>query len=123
MSKRVIDVGNCVPDHAAIRRLIETNFDAHVVQAHDLKDTLRELEREPAALVLVNRKLDLDYSDGMAIIRQLKSNDEWSSTPVMLISNYAEYQDEACAAGAERGFGKNDLRSDATLEKLRRLLA
>jgi DNA-binding response OmpR family regulator len=123
MSKRVIDVGNCVPDHAAIRRLIETNFDAHVVQAHDLKDTLRELEREPTALVLVNRKLDIDYSDGMLIIRHLKSCDEWSATPVMLISNYAEYQEEAIAAGCERGFGKQDLRSDVTLEKLKQFLS
>jgi DNA-binding response OmpR family regulator len=122
MSKRVIDVGNCVPDHAAIRRLIETSFDAHVVQAHDLKDTLRELEREPAALVLVNRKLDIDYSDGMAIIRHLKSSDHLSSTPVMLISNYPEYQQEAVAAGCEPGFGKQELRSEETLAKFKRLL-
>ena len=123
MPKRVIDVGNCVPDHAAIRRLIETNFDAHVVQAHDLKDALRELEREPAALVLVNRKLDADYSDGMAIIRHLKSNEHLSSTPVMLISNYPEYQQEAVAAGCEPGFGKQELRSEDTLAKLKRLLS
>jgi len=122
MSKRVIDVGNCVPDHAAIRRLIESNLDAHVAQAHDLKDTLRELEREPAALVLVNRKLDLDYSDGMAIIRHLKSSAQWSATPLMLISNYLEYQNEAVAAGCEPGFGKQELRSEATLEKLKRIL-
>jgi DNA-binding response OmpR family regulator len=123
MAKRVIDVGNCAPDHAAIRRLIETNFDAQVVQAHDLKDTLRELEREPATLVLVNRKLDIDYSDGMAIIRHLKSSEQWSATPVMIISNYAEYQNEAVSAGAEAGFGKQELRSEETLAKLKRLLS
>jgi DNA-binding response OmpR family regulator len=123
MPKRVIDVGNCVPDHAAIRRLIETNFDAQVVQVHDLNDTVRELEREPAALVLVNRKLDIDYTDGMAIIRHLKSSTEFSAMPVMLISNYAEYQDEAVAAGCEPGFGKQELRSEETLAKLKRLLS
>ncbi len=123
MRKRVIDVGNCVPDHAAIRRLIESNFDAQVAQAHDLKDALHELEREPAALVLVNRKLDLDYSDGMAIVRHLKASEQWSAVPVMLISNYPEYQQEAVAAGCEPGFGKQELRSEATLEKLRRLLS
>ncbi len=93
-----------------------------VAQAHDLKDALGELEREPAALVLVNRKLDLDYSDGMAIVRHLKSSEQWSAVPVMLISNYAEYQQEAVAAGCEPGFGKQELRSEATLEKLRRFL-
>jgi DNA-binding response OmpR family regulator len=122
MAKRVIDVGNCVPDHAAIRRLIESNFDAQVAQAHDLKDALLELEREPAALVLVNRKLDIDYSDGMAIVRHLMSSEQWSALPVMLISNYPEYQKEAVAAGCAPGFGKQELRSEATLEKLKRFL-
>ena len=122
MAKRVLDVGNCVPDHAAIRRLVETNFDAHVAQADDLASALCELEKQPADLVLVNRKLDLDYSDGMAIVRHLKSHAKWSGVPVMLITNYPEYQAEAVAAGADPGFGKQELRTSETLEKLRKIL-
>jgi DNA-binding response OmpR family regulator len=123
MSKRVIDVGNCGPDHAAIRRLIEANFDARVFAADDLTSALAELDKSPADLVLVNRKLDLDYSDGMAIVQQLKSDARWSSIPVMLITNYPEYQAEAVAAGAVRGFGKQELRASETLEKLGKILA
>jgi two-component system chemotaxis response regulator CheY len=123
MTKRVLDVGNCVPDHAAIRRLIESNFEASVTQAADLSSALAELQREPADLVLVNRKLDLDYSDGLAIVRHLKADPQWSATPVMLITNYPEYQAEAVAAGAEPGFGKQELRTNETLEKLRKYLA
>jgi response regulator RpfG family c-di-GMP phosphodiesterase len=122
MSKCVIDVGNCGPDHAAIRRLIEGNFDAQVAAADDLKSALAVLDKSPADLVLVNRKLDLDYSDGMAIIRHLKSDDRWSSIPVMLITNYPEYQAEAVAAGALPGFGKQELRTSETLEKLGKIL-
>jgi two-component system chemotaxis response regulator CheY len=123
MSKRVIDVGNCGPDHAAIRRLIEGNFDAHVVAADDLTSALAELDKSPADLVIVNRKLDLDYSDGMVIVRHLKSDGRWSSIPVMLISNYPEYQAEAVVAGAVPGFGKQELRASETLEKLGKILA
>jgi DNA-binding response OmpR family regulator len=123
MSKRVIDVGNCGPDHAAIRRLIESNFDAHVVAADDLASALAELDKSPADLVLVNRKLDLDYSDGMVIVRHLKSDAARSNIPVMLISNYPESQAEAVAAGAVPGFGKQELRASETLEKLGRILA
>jgi CheY-like chemotaxis protein len=122
MSKRVLDVGNCVPDHAAIRRLIEANFDASVAQANDLAGAVAELQRQSADLVLVNRKLDLDYSDGMAIVRHLKSDPTWAKLPVMLITNYPEHQANAVAAGAEPGFGKQELRSTETLEKLKRFL-
>jgi two-component system chemotaxis response regulator CheY len=122
MTKRVLDVGNCVPDHAAIRRLVESNFDAHVVQADDLAGALAKLQQQAVDLVLVNRKLDLDYSDGMAIVRHLKADPQWSATPVMLITNYPEYQAKAVAAGAAPGFGKQELRSNETLEKLKRFL-
>jgi CheY-like chemotaxis protein len=122
MTKRVLDVGNCVPDHAAIRRLIEDNFDARVAQAPDLASALVELEREPADLVLVNRKLDLDYSDGMTVVGHLKSDARWSSIPVMLITNYPEHQAVAIAAGAEPGFGKQELHTSPTLEKLKKFL-
>jgi CheY-like chemotaxis protein len=122
MPKRVIDVGNCVPDHSAIRGLVEGSFDARVVKAEDLAALLRALDEGPADLILVNRKLDIDYSDGMAIVRHLKSDAKWSQLPVMLITNYPEHQAEAVAAGAEPGFGKLELRSSETLAKLQKIL-
>jgi two-component system chemotaxis response regulator CheY len=122
MSKRVIDIGNCAPDHAAIRRQIESSFDAKVLQADDLAGALTRLGEQPADLILVNRKLDLDYSDGMAIVRHLKADPRWSGIPVMLISNYPEYQAEAVASGAVPGFGKQELRTSETREKLGKYL-
>jgi phosphoribosylformimino-5-aminoimidazole carboxamide ribotide isomerase len=122
MPKRVLDVGQCVPDHAAIRRLVERQFGAQVVQAHGPDDTLAALRSGPFDLVLINRKLDADYSDGIDILRTIKSDPELSAVPVMLITNYPEHQRAAMAAGAEEGFGKAQLADPATHDKLRKFL-
>ena len=120
--RRVLDVGNCGPDHAAIRRLIEGGFGAEVVQAHGLDDTLAELRSGRFDLVLVNRKLDRDYSDGIEIIRAVKAEPALAATPMMLVTNYVEYQDAAIALGAERGFGKLEFDKPETHERLSRFL-
>jgi len=122
MSKLVIDVGQCAPDHAAIRRMLDSHFDVRIVQTHGMDDTLAALAREPAELVLVNRKLDRDYSDGTDIIRRIKSDDSVSSAPVMLVSNCPEHQRSAVQLGAEPGFGKAELDTDLTHAKLKALL-
>ena len=123
MTKRVLDVGNCVPDHGAIRATISRDFDAEVRQAHGPDDTLAALRAEHYDLVLVNRKLDQDYSDGLEIIKQIKADPALSATPVMLITNYAEHQAAAVAEGAEYGFGKLELSKPETKAKLARFLA
>jgi CheY-like chemotaxis protein len=122
MTKYVLDVGNCPPDHSAIRRLIESNFDAKVLQAHHLQDTLSTLQQQQVTLVLVNRKLDQDYSDGMRIVDQIKQVPEWSEIPVMLVTNYEEHQELAIKKGAVRGFGKLSLGSAETRENLKQYL-
>ena len=76
----------------------------------------------PLTVVLANRKLDADYSDGMAILKHLKQDPATKDTPVILISNYDDAQAEAVAAGAEPGFGKAQLSAPATREILGRLL-
>ena len=122
MSKRVLDVGNCGPDHAAIRRMIQDHFDAVVVQAHQARDAFALLRGEPFHLVLVNRKLDVDYSEGMEIIRQLKADQQFGEVPVMLVSNHVDPQRQAVAAGAEPGFGKLTLGDPSTIERFRAVL-
>jgi CheY-like chemotaxis protein len=118
MTKRVLDVGNCVPDHAAIRRMLETTFAAEVVQAHRSSDALQHLRSSRFDLVLVNRKLDEDYSDGLDIIKQIKADERLAPIPCMLITNYADHQQTAVEAGAVWGFGKREVFSDETRERL-----
>jgi two-component system chemotaxis response regulator CheY len=122
MPKRVLDIGNCNPDHAAIRGLIQSNFDAEVVRAHGWRDASAELQPGRIDLVLVNRRLDRDHSDGLEIIRQIKSDERLAAVPCMLISNFADFQARAIEIGAEPGFGKAELDEPATVEKLQRFL-
>lgn len=122
MPKMVLDVGQCAADHASIRRLVETHFDAEVQQSHLAADTLAALRQCAADLVLVNRKLDTNNRDGLEIIKQIKADTSLPATDCMLISNFAEHQAAAAAAGAEPGFGKAELGSASTLELLERYL-
>jgi CheY-like chemotaxis protein len=123
MAKRVLDVGNCVPDHAAIRGMLEKQFRAEVVQADGPDDALAALRKQLFDLVLVNRKLDQDYSDGLEVIKQIKAEANLQSIPCMLITNYPDQQDVAVAAGAEYGFGKKELYDKETHERLARFLS
>jgi two-component system chemotaxis response regulator CheY len=102
--------------------LVQGTFGAEVVQADRLDDALAALRRESFDLVLINRKLDVDYSDGIEILRAIKTDSALTSTPVMLVTNYPEHQQAAVAAGAEPGFGKAELGLAATREKLGRFL-
>jgi len=116
--KRVLDVGNCDPDHSSIARFLTQHFEVEVDRAKLPADTLRALEARDYALVLVNRKLDEDYSDGVEIVRQIKANEATKDVPVMLITNYPEHQDAAEEAGALRGFGKLELNKPETRERV-----
>lgn len=98
--------------------MLESRYGAEIAQAHGLDDTLAALSAGGVDLVLVNRKLDADYSDGLDIIKRIKGDAALAEVPVMLVSNYPNYQDEAVAAGAERGFGKAELAASATHERL-----
>ena len=122
MKKRVLDVGNCVPDHSAITRYLTKNFDCEVLQADAADDALEILREQPVDLITVNRKLDCDYSDGIEVIRQIKADPKLKDIPVMLITNYPEHQDAAMALGAVRGFGKLEYGKPETLERLQPIL-
>lgn len=116
--KIVVDVGQCDPDHASIRRAVE-QFGVQVHRAHSGAEAKKLVAGGNVVLVLVNRVLDADGSDGMAVIRELLSI---GTAPVMLVSNYPEYQAKAVEIGALPGFGKATLREPATLEMLQGVL-
>lgn len=122
MTKTVLDVGNCGPDHASLSAMLRESFDVEILSADQWSDALDILQSRGVDLVLVNRKLDIDYSDGLEIIRRMKSDPRWSTIPVMLITNYAEHQEAAVAIGAEYGFGKLELRTSQTRARLERCL-
>jgi two-component system chemotaxis response regulator CheY len=122
MSKRVLDVGQCSPDHATIRGYLARNFECQVSQAHGLDDAREQLKNTQFDLVLVNRKLDADYSDGIEVIRALKADPVTADVPVMLVTNYPEHQEAAIAVGAIRGFGKLEYEKPETRTRLAAIL-
>ncbi len=122
-AKRVLDVGNCNPDHAVIRRMLESGFRVTIDRAHVLDDTLDALRKTHYDLVLINRILDRDGTKGLDVVRRIKADDRTKDTAVMLVSNYDEAQAEAVQAGAVRGFGKAELDKGTTLTRLREILA
>ena len=119
--KHVLSIGNCGFDNGSLRSLVG-GFQAELAAADDWSDAAELLQRGKFDLVIVNRKLDADGGDGLEIIRELKQSPEFGALPVMLLSNYPEYQAQAVAAGAEPGFGKSQLQSAATQELLAQYL-
>ena len=122
MKRRVLDVGNCDPDHASIVGFLQSHFDVDVERAHLLDDTLAALRARSFDLVLVNRKLDQDYSDGIEIIRHLKGDPQFAEIPAMLVTNLSDHQCRAVALGAELGFGKLEFKDAAVIARLVKLL-
>lgn len=114
---RVLDVGNCDPDHTRIRALLENNFVVDIDRVMFVDDALAKLTDRPYRLVLVNRLIFDDGSDGGRLIQEMQVGDH-REVPVMLISNYREAQGKAVADGAVPGFGKAALDDPATVELL-----
>lgn len=122
MAKRVLDVGNCNMDHSSITRLVAGEFQAEIVRAHAKTDALAALEKQQFDLVLINRLMDRTGEPGLEIIQEIKRRPEISATPVMMITNFAEHQETAMKNGAEPGFGKREMGSADTREKLAKFL-
>jgi len=123
MPKRVLNVGQCAPDHSSISDMLQRNFDVQIDRAHVLDDTLSALDENSYDLVLVNRLLDEDGSEGLDVIQAIQARAEADKTPVMMVTNYPQHQQTAVAAGAKPGFGKNELRDPAAVERLREFLS
>ena len=120
---RVLDVGQCNPDHTAIATLLKNEFGAVVDRAAGYEQIQHMIGFYDYDLILVNRILDADGSEGLVLIEQLKTDDATRAVPVMMVSNFADAQAEAQASGAVLGFGKNALSDPATVAQLRPYLA
>ena len=58
--------------------------------------------------MLVNRVLHRNGQAGVEVIRRMKSEPGLAATPVMLLSNHSDYQQQALAAGAEPGIRQGE---------------
>ncbi|NMC21596.1 MAG: response regulator [Thermogutta sp.] len=113
MSKHVLSVGNCGFDNARLSQRLSAWFNVEITTAADHRTALAMVRERPFDLVLVNRVFDGSGESGLDLIAEMKQSPELAAIPVMLLSNYPEYQRQAVELGAVAGFGKQDLNGDA----------
>lgn len=121
-TKTVLSIGQCRPDSAAIAHYLKSNFGVSILTADLADEAMKTLKENKVDLVLINRVLDADGSDGMAILSSIRQNADYAALPVMLVSNYADWQQKAIAAGAIQGFGKAELNRPETRTRLAAVL-
>jgi len=117
---RVLLVGHCTPDAYALKSAVRRALgEPEVIAVNDDADLAAKLR--VASLLLVNRALDGDFPDdtGVELIARVAS----SGIPAMLVSNFADAQAAALAAGARSGFGKKDLNSEKAAALIRSAIA
>ena len=116
---KIVSLGQCGADHAALVRFCRDAVDGYVVGA----DTYPEaLAVEGADLMLVNRVLDATGESGLELIRRFRADPARQGTPIVLVSNYADAQREAEELGAKPGFGKSSLSRAEAAAALRNAL-
>jgi len=123
MSQRhILDVGNCTPDHFAIRRMLEQHFDVAIDRVMHVADAIERMRDTAYDLVLVNRLIFDGGAEGIELLRRAKSDAALRSTPIMMISNYADAQAAAMREGGQPGFGKASLDAPETIARLAKIL-
>ncbi|MEK6258037.1 MAG: hypothetical protein AABP62_05405 [Planctomycetota bacterium] len=116
--KHVLSVGQCGFDHGSISRFLESHFEVEVTAAATAARAIGLLRKQPFDLVLVNRLFDADGSEGLGFVKALKADAALATKPVMLVTNFPEYDKQAVALGAVSGFGKSDVGSPDVVRRL-----
>jgi DNA-binding response OmpR family regulator len=119
MPKRVLLVGHCGPDGSYLRQAVKAALgEVKFILADDNQELDHALAENPD-LILLNRELTYGFEPptGVEMIRALKLRGV--ATNMMLVSNHADAQAQALAAGAAPGFGKREIGSPKVTEVLR----
>ncbi|MCH2161747.1 MAG: hypothetical protein MK085_07720 [Phycisphaerales bacterium] len=112
----VVLVGHCGPDTWMIRSAVERALPGVTVDMVTEQDQL-DAHLQPGRVLLLNRQLDgvFDAELGQELIDPAVA----AGAVPLLVSNFAEAQEAALAAGAHEGFGKSAINDEATAEVLR----
>ena len=117
--KRIALIGHCGPDSSYLRMAVgRAQRDLQVVMVEDAQE-LEQVITEGVDLLLFNRLLDYGFeeTEGAAAIGRLRA--KHPELKMMLVSNYADAQAEAVAAGALPGFGKREIGSERVTNLIR----
>ena len=116
---RIALVGHCGPDMFMLRSAIGRHVpDAEIVTLDRMEDV--ESSVGSVDLYLVNRVLDGSFRNrsGIDLIAAMGAE-----STTMLVSNFADAQRDAEAAGARPGFGKSELYDAIVGDRLRAALS
>lgn len=117
-AKRVGLVGHCRPDSSHLTMALTAAVpDAKVIRVTD-DAGVEQLLKDGVDLLLVNRKMEDGYADaiGTDYIRRLRATHP--NVKMMLITNFPDAIEASVKEGALPGFGKNELMTPATKQKL-----
>jgi DNA-binding NarL/FixJ family response regulator len=122
MSKKVGLVGHCGADVSFLRMAVSSADRSIKVELADDADELNQLLDGGVDLVLFNRELGYGFEHdlGVDVIRALRSSHP--QVKMMLVSNFADAQAAAVAAGALPGFGKREIGSKRVAQIIREAL-
>lgn len=121
MLEQILVVGHCLPDTFMLKSKMQQLFpDVNVDSCNSHADLKNKINS--STLLLVNRVLDGAFTNdaGIALIADLAKADE--APKQMLISNFEESQEEAIVQGAIMGFGKAEMGSSETEDKLKKVV-
>jgi CheY-like chemotaxis protein len=93
--------------------------EAQVIAPDDRQELDQLLSARHPDLILLNRELGYGFDDEMGIEAVVRLRATHPKLRLMLVSNYAQAQSEAVAAGALPGFGKRELGSPKVTQILR----
>ncbi|HEV7299292.1 MAG TPA: hypothetical protein VGN72_08005 [Tepidisphaeraceae bacterium] len=117
MSKFVVLVGHCNFDGPRLQREIETKVaPCKVLRVNDVP-SLTEACENGVDLLLINREPVGFDEAGLDLVKDLHSR--YPQQKIMLVSDYADAQQQAIGCGALPGFGKADMGSPKLIETVK----
>ena len=118
---RVGLVGHCGPDSSFLRMAVGSAVPgAKVLMLDNDADLQHALtDEEGVDLLLYNRVLEFGFHDRQGLELMKATLDKHPTVPAMMVSNFADAQELAEAAGARPGFGKNEIGRPKVSERIR----
>ena len=116
--KIVALVGHCGPDSSFLRMAVSGAAPGAKVLMADSEKELEDVMAASPDLLLFNRVMEVGFAEreGIALMKGVK--ERHPEQRVIMVSNFAETQEAAEAAGAMPGFGKRDIGSAKCKQRL-----
>ncbi|MBU0906968.1 MAG: hypothetical protein KKD18_04445 [Nanoarchaeota archaeon] len=100
--KKVLIVGPCYADAAALKKFLESNFSVNTVELTKIKEATDFLKQRSCDFILVTRICIGDKKPGAELIDYVIKN--CPDKPIIMLTRFPEAQEKAIKAGAKTAF-------------------